>query len=66
MADVASEAPSSESSEASISPQSGRDQADAQGVLAHPQEPFIQTLQRYSLSEAVQQVGGFRPNRATV
>jgi hypothetical protein len=45
----------SDSAEASIAPQSGRDALEgAGGVLEWPEEPFVHTLRRYKLSDAVQ------------
>ena len=37
-------------SELGIAPQSGRDQVTEEGLLANPDEPFIDLLRRYRLS----------------
>jgi hypothetical protein len=46
---------SSDSAEASIAPQSGRDALEG-GVLERPHEPFVDTLRRFKLSATLQRI----------
>ena len=46
--------PEGDKSEVAIAPQNGRDQVAEEGLLTNPDEPFVQLLRRYKLSEDAQ------------